>query len=382
MKSDELHDDWNPVDVSTLADQRGAYDEMRERCPVAHSKFLGWSLFRHEDIAAVLADPATYSNVSQFLAIPNGMDPPVHGRCRDMLAPNFDQQQLATLEPQFRAIAEALLAPVLAGAETEFIDTFAIPYGLKTLCVWLGWPEQHWENLALWVQESQRAAFNKDPVKGKAQADFFADLVMANLDMHRVVPSETVDATDALLNTEMDGVRLNDEQIVGVLRNWAAGHGTVIDGLGLVVLHLAQNINLQNLLRKDLSLIPAAIEEILRADGPLVANPRTTTREVNIQGKTIAKGERLTLMWIAANRDPRTFADPTEVKIERNTEASLVWGQGIHVCQGAALARIEMRVALEILLAATTHFVLTEEGASHRAVYPGNGLTDLFLRLS
>ena len=77
--NEEQHDDWNPRDASILEDQRRAYDEMRERCPVAHSDFMGWSLFRHEDIATVLADPGTYSNVSRSLAIPNGMDPPVGG---------------------------------------------------------------------------------------------------------------------------------------------------------------------------------------------------------------------------------------------------------------------------------------------------------------
>ncbi|MDP2247527.1 MAG: hypothetical protein Q8J65_05300 [Nitrosomonadales bacterium] len=136
--NEEQHDDWNPVDASTLEDQRRAYDDMRERCPMAHSKFLGWSLFRHEDILGVLADPSTYSNVSQFLAIPNGMDPPVHGRYRDILAPNFDQKQMAALELRFREIAATLLAPVQAGGDVEFIDAFVTPYVLKTLCAWLG----------------------------------------------------------------------------------------------------------------------------------------------------------------------------------------------------------------------------------------------------
>ncbi|MDP2247526.1 MAG: cytochrome P450 [Nitrosomonadales bacterium] len=247
---------------------------------------------------------------------------------------------------------------------------------------WLGWPEQHWESLAGWVAESQQVALNKDPVAGKALADFFSNLVKVNLDVHRIAPNEIADATDALLNTEVEGVRLDDEQIVSVLRNWAAGHGTVVAGLGLVVLNLAQDTELQGRLRIDHSLIPAAIEEILRVDGPLVDNSRTTTCKVNIQGQSIAKGERLTLMWIAANRDPRAFDDPTAVMLDRNTDASLAWGQGIHFCQGAPLARLEMRVALEELLARTTHFKLVGESASSRAAYPGNGLTTLHLLVS
>lgn len=375
------HDDWNPRDASILEDQRRAYDEMRERCPVAHSEFLGWSLFRHEDIVAVLADPATYSNVSRFLAIPNGMDPPVHGRYREVLAAYFDQEQIARLEPRAREIAANLLGPMLSAGEAEFIDAFATPFALKTLCALLGWPEQQWECLGGWTHGTQQAAFSRDQAAGKALASLFSEHVKANLDMHRASPGDVADATDALLRTNIDGERLDDDQIVSILRNWTAGHGTVAAGLGILILHLAREPELQDRLRSDPSLIPAVIEEILRVDDPLVANRRTTTREVEIRGRTIPKGENLTLMWIAANRDPRVFDDPNTVKIERSTGASLVWGQGIHLCLGAPLARLEMRVALEELLSRTKRFEFAG-GAPRRAVYPSNGLAELLLRIS
>jgi cytochrome P450 len=138
---------------------------------------------------------------------------------------------------------------------------------------------------------------------------------------------------------------------------------------------------LQDRLRHDLSLIPEAIEEILRVDDPLVANRRTTTREVAIQGRTISKGETLTLMWIAANRDPRAFDDPDAVRMERSKEAGLVWGQGIHLCLGAPLARLEMRVALEELLSRTKRVEII--GAPpRRTFYPSNGPASLSLQVS
>lgn len=379
--NEEQQDDWSPRDASILEDQRRAYDEMRERCPVAHSEFMGWSLFRHEDIATVLADPETYSNASRFLAIPNGMDPPVHGRYRAVLTPNFNQEQMARLEPRAREIAVNLLVPMRSGGEVEFIDAFATPFALKTLCAMLGWPEQQWECLGGWVHGSQQAAFSREPGAGKALASLFSEHVKANLELHRASPNDVADATDALLRTEVDGVRLDDDQIVSVLRNWTAGHGTVAAGLGILVLNLVQEPELQDRLRSDPSLIPAAIEEILRADGPLVANPRTTTREVKIQDRTIPKGEHLALMWIAANRDSRALDDPNVVKIERSNEASMVWGQGIHLCQGAPLARLEMRVALEELLARTKRFEFAGD-APRRAAYPSNGLATLRLRVS
>jgi cytochrome P450 len=380
--TEERHDDWNPLDASILKDQRRAYDEMRERCPVAHSEFMGWSLFCHEDIATVLADPETYSNVSQFLSIPNGMDPPVHGRYREALDPNFDREQMARIEPRAREIAAILLGPMLFDGEGEFIDAFATPFELKTLCALLGWPEQQWERLGGWVHDSQQAAFDKDPAAGKALASVFSEHVKANLDKHRASPNDVADATDALLSTEVAGVRLDDDQIVSILRNWTAGHGTVAAGLGILVLHLARETELQDRLRGDPSLVPAVIEEILRVDGPLVANPRTTTREVRIQGRSISRGEHLTLMWIAANRDPRAFDEPDAVKVERNGGDGLVWGQGAHLCQGVPLARLEMRVAIEELLLRTKRFEFAGDDVPRRAVYPSNGLAALLLRFS
>ena len=379
--SDKRQNDWNPLEASILKDQREGYDEIRQRCPVAYSEFMGWSLFRHEDVATAIADPETYSNESPFPAIPNGMDPPAHGAFRKALQPNFDQAQMSSLEPDARKIAAHFLEPLLSGTEVEFIGGFATPFAFATLCAQLGWPQEQWRFLAGWAQDSQEAALDRDPVVGKALADRFSEHVKESLDKRRVSSLNTSDATDALMSTEVDGIRIDDDQIVSILRNWTAGHGTVAAGLGILVLHLAQDTELQNRLRSDPSLVSAAIEEILRVDGPLVANPRTTKREVKIHGRSIPKGERLTLMWIATNRDPAVFDEPDVVKIERDRTDSLVWGQGIHLCQGAPLARLEMRVAIEELLSKTEHFELSGDDIPRRAAYPSNGLASLVLKL-
>ncbi len=373
-------DDWDPQDPLILKDQRRAYDEMREKCPVAHSEFLGWSLFRHQDITAVLDDPETYSNKSKFLAIPNGMDPPVHEQYRKALAPNFAKAQLDRFEPLARKIAADLLIPINSGKEIEFVSTFVTPFSIKTLCIFLGWPEQQWECINGWVHGNQQVAFSRDPATGKALAQLFSEHVKANLEKYRAASCDEGDTTDRLLKTEIDGIRLNDDQIVSILRNWAAGHGTVAAGLSILAFHLAQNLKLQDQLRSKPSLIPKAIEEILRVDDPLVANRRVTAREVKIHGQTIPKGENLSLMWIAANRDPHVFNDPNNVEIERDTKEGLVWGQGIHFCLGAPLARLEMRVALEELLSRTKRFELVKDD-QRRAVYPSNGFAKLLLHL-
>lgn len=376
--TEERHD-WDPRDPSVLADQRAAYDDMRERCPVAHSEFMGWSLFRHADVVAVLEDPATYSSASRHLAIPAGIDPPAHGRFREALSPHFGDGRMAALEPRTRQIAVELLEPMLAAGEAELMETFATPFTLRSLCAMLGWPQEQWECLGGWTHGNQQAAFSRDPAAGRALARLLSEHVRDNLEQHRQA-GRNDDVTDALLATSVDGTQLDDEQIVSVLRNWVAGEGTVAGGISLLVLYLAEHPELQHSLRHDPSLIPAAIEEILRVDDPLVANRRTTTREVEIGGRTIPEGSSVSLMWIAANRDPRAFETADDVRLDRGTEDNLVWGHGIHVCLGAPLARLQMRIALEELLSRTTTFSVG--GEVRRSVYPSDGLALFTLRLS
>lgn len=381
MSENRRDDDWDPRNPTPPGDQRGAYDDMRERCPVAHSKLMGWSVFRHADITAAVADPLTFSNASRFLAIPNSMDPPVHGRYYQALAAILDAERVARFEPSVRALAVSLLGSVSAGRDLEFIAAFATPFALKAQCAFLGWPDAQWESLAGWVHGSQDAAFTQDPIAGKAQAELFAGLVKANVDRARTSPGDVDGAMAALLTLEVDGERFTDDDFPAVLRNWVAGHGTVAAGLGILVLHLAQDPEVQDRLRGNPSLIPAAIEEILRLDDPLVGNRRTVTRDVEIQGRTIPKGASVTLMWNAANRDPRAFADPGLIEVGRNTDAAFVWGHGLHLCLGAGLARMELRVALEELLARTKRIALADDPA-RRARYPSNGLDLLPLRVS
>jgi cytochrome P450 len=376
--NDTIHADWDPRAASIQEDQRRAYDDMRERCPVARSEFMGWSLFRHQDVIDVLADPRTYSSASRHPAIPNGMDPPDHRPFRDALAPHFSTDRMVALELCCRVIAADLLEPMVVNGDVEFVDDFATPFPLKVLCAFLGWPAELWECLGGWTHGNQEAAFTRDRAAGKALARLFSEHVEANLAAHRS-PNASDDVTDRLLATSVNGSPLEDEQLVSILRNWTAGHGTVSAALSILVLHLAEQQELQQRLRADPSLIPAAIEEILRSDDPLVANPRTTTGEVAIGGRTIPAGSNLTLMWIAANRDPRAFENPESIELRRGMDAGLVWGRGIHLCLGAPLARLEMRVALEGLLERTKRFEVAGD-VPRRTTYPSNGLVALPLR--
>jgi len=366
--------DWNPQDAAVLHDQRRAYDEMRERCPVAHSDFLGWSLFRHQDIVAVLADPATYSNATKHPAIPNGLNPPEHTSYRRILEPYFQPEQMTTFEPLCRSIAVDVIQALSKQDELEFISEFAQPFSLKTHCAFLGWPLETWERLSSWTQATQAVAFSRDSGTGAMLAQEFARYVTEALQIRRAVgTTATNDLTTSLIRTTVDGAPLSDEEIVSILRNWTAGHGTIVAALGILVFYLAEHPTVQQQLRDEPDRLPVALDEILRADGPLVANPRTVVHDAEIGGQKIKAGEKLSLNWIAANRDARTFDAPDEVRFDRDPTQSMLFGAGIHNCLGAPLARLVMRVALKELLARTVTISLSSTEPPSRAVYPSNG---------
>ncbi len=374
--------DWDPREAAVRDDQQRAYDTMRERCPVAYSDFLGWSLFRHQDVSRVLADPATYSSAAAHRAVPNGMDPPDHTAYRGVLEPYFQPDQMQALEPRCRQLAVDLLQGLRGRDDVEFISAFAQPFAFQTLCLFVGWPAATGEQLRGWAHGNQAAAFSHDHAAGATLAHEFAGYVTEALRVRRAAGGTAPDdLLSRLMATTVAGATLSDEDIVSLLRNWTAGHGTVAAALGIVVGYLAAHADLQQQLRQTPARLPAASEEILRADGPLVANQRTTTCAVAIEGRPIAAGEKLTLQWLAANRDGRVFDNPTAVQIERDPAANLLFGAGIHYCLGAPLARLELRVALAALLAHTTQIALSTTEPLRREVYPGAGFQALPLRL-
>ena len=180
------------------------------------------------------------------------------------------------------------------------------------------------------------------------------------------------------MNETVWGRPLSNEEIASILRNWTVGEiGSIAAAVGILAHSLAQHVELQQQWRAQPSLLPAAIDEILRMHGPLVANRRVTTRPVEIGGRKIEAGERISLMWIAANRDSRVFADPDRFRLDRDPAQNLLYGAGIHVCPGAPLARLELRVLLEELLERTTGIGPVADQPPTLAVYPASGFATL-----
>jgi cytochrome P450 len=176
---------------------------------------------------------------------------------------------------------------------------------------------------------------------------------------------------------------LNHEEIVSILRNWTVGElGTITACVGILAHYLAERPHVQQQLRLNLDQLPAAIDEILRIHAPLISNRRVATKPIEIGGRKIAAGERITLMWASANRDEAVFGDPDEFRLDRDPAQNLLYGRGIHVCPGALLARLELRVIMEELLKATRQLALVRDRPATLAVYPAGGFSVLPMRIS
>lgn len=376
--------DWDPRSEEVSRDQRAAYDALRERCPIAYSDLLQWSLLRHEDVTRVLNDPQTFSNaVSQHLSVPNGMDPPEHTEYRRLIDPYFSPQRMDAFEPTCRHISAELVQAALARGEVELMADLALPFAVRVQCAFLGWPAHVHGLLTRWTRQNHQATLAQDRPALSALARQFEALIDKLLEerLQADAPPES-DITSALMHEKVWGRALSHEEIASILRTWTVGEiGSIAASIGILAHYLAQHPELQSHLRAQPALLPAAIDEILRIQGPLVANRRVTTCPVEIGGQKLEAGARLSLIWVAANRDGRVAPDPDAFSLERDPRQNLLYGAGIHVCPGAPLARMEMRVCMQELLQRTAQMAPLAEQPPTHAHYPASGFATLPLRM-
>ena len=220
----------------------------------------------------------------------------------------------------------------------------------------------------------------------KAAAEVAAEFdgyIVELLKLRRRRSNGADDVVTRLLNEQIRGRELTDEEIVSILRNWTAGElSTIAASIGILVHYLAEHFDLQGRLRTAPTDLPAAIDEILRIHGPLISSRRKTTTAVAIGDCSINAGERITLMWASANRDESVFGPPDEFRLDRDPNTNLLYGAGIHVCPGAPLARLELRVLIEELLSTRQRIRLAAGKPHALANYPVGGFSALYVRLS
>ncbi|HRA61380.1 MAG TPA: cytochrome P450 [Burkholderiaceae bacterium] len=376
--------DWNPRDPQVLHDQIAAYDAMRHRCPVAHSDYLWLSLFCHADVVRVLHDHATFSNgASNHLSIPNAMDPPEQTVYRRIVERYFAPGPMAAFEPVCQAISNALVSDLPRTECVELMVGFAQPFALQVQCAFMGWPDSLHEPLRQWIGKNHLATRAGDRSAMAQIAVEFDGHIKQQLTVRRDAGAQAPDdVTTQLLHERIHGRALSDEEIVSIVRNWTVGElGTIAASVGILVHYLATHRALQGELRRQPGDLPAAIDEILRLHPPLIANRRITTCPVEVGGRQLDAGQRLTLIWASANRDEAVFGDPDAFDPQRNSANNLLYGAGVHVCPGAPLARLELQLLMQSLLARTDDIALDPGRPPMRASFPASGFSDLTVRL-
>jgi len=343
------------------ADPYPQIDRLREQCPVAHSEAFGgfWVVSRYQDCRFVLQNPDLFSSVQMVVPasqktalgpdIPTQVDPPDHAKYRQILNPLMSPRVAAGLEPRMRELATELLDGVVAAGRCDFLEDFAIPYPSRVFLPLMGLPESDLDMFLGWKNKILRT-FDQDERKKVFQtvnAELEAYLTEV-FNERRRLDDPGDDLVGSLVKARFDGERpLTLEEFVGISSLvWSAGLDTVTAQLALAVHQLATHPDLRDQVAADLSLVPGAIEELMRFDS--LVNPcRKATQDVEVGGQTVKAGDMVMVLYGAAGRDPEQFPNPYQIDFTRHPNPHFGFGGGIHRCAGSHIARVEMRVAME-----------------------------------
>jgi cytochrome P450 len=348
-------------------------EESRQRGQVHYdAKQESWQVLGYPEAAAVLSDPATFSSdltglvpAQDDLALfQKGnfvrMDPPRHRKLRGLVSQAFTPRMVAGLEPRIAEVTTELLDATGGGERLDLIDSLAYPLPVIVIAELLGIPSTDRPTFRRWADTLFDQA-NIDPEDSlqKVGEEAIASVAPTIREMNtylldyirsrRANPGR--DLTSRLLEAEVDGERLEDQEIVGFVGLLLlAGHITTTATLGNTIVSFQDNPDAAAEIRADPSLLPAAIEEVLRYRTPFPRLARVATTNAQV-GDAEIPAQGLILVWLtAANRDARVFSDPNRFDIHRKPNPHLTFGHGIHFCLGAPLARLEAKVALKIML--------------------------------
>ncbi len=287
------------------------------------------------------------------------MDPPEHDELRAVVKSRFTPNSVAQLEPLVRVEVAALLAELPARQRFDAVDVLAWPLPNNVMCGVLGIPPSDRRQVArLYRTVMERVPGDETiPPTALAAASELRAYLLDLAEYRRRRP--LADLMTAIATAEVGGARLPERKVVGMaFVLLSAGIDTVASLLGNALLLLALHPEERAKLLDAPERLPNAIEEALRFESPLQFNARITTGAVEVQGAAIPAGARVLLLYGAANRDERRFPDPDRFDITREPQRHLAFGEGIHFCIGAALARLETRVALSAWLAAMPSYAL------------------------
>jgi cytochrome P450 len=355
--------DFNPYSRRLHADPYPAYARLLEETPVCHNTRFGfWAISRYDDVLTALRDWRTFSSAQGItLASFSGvkpmiilMDPPRQGELRKLLLKAFTPRRVTGLEARIRGIANELIAAFVGRGDCEFVRDFAAPYPTTVIAELLGIDRADREQFKEWSDAIMTAQSVDADSLTKAYDAIFAYFERI-IDERRRRPGD--DLVSALVAAEADGKRLSEDELLGFCALLLiAGNETMANFLSNAVLTLDRQPDARRALVAEPALVPGAVEELMRFEPSVHELGRTLTRDVELHGQTLPKGDRVLLMLAAANRDPRRFGAPERLDLRRDPNPHLSFGFGIHFCMGASLARLEARVALEEILASLPRY--------------------------
>lgn len=352
--------EYDPMDAVQDAAPYDVWRALRDDHPVYRNERKDfWALSRYEDVAAALKDTATFSSAHGIVLemmspepMVSGMmivnDPPTHTRLRKLVSGVFTLHRVARLEDTVRSICEELIAGWRPGEDFEFVQDYAAQIPSRVISALLGVPEEDRERVrhiidTVFHLDAETGMLNEVSMTAMGELDAYVTERVAVLSAD---PGE--DLLSALTQTG-----LTDREVVefaGLLV--IAGTETVGRLLGWACLLLEEHPDQREALVTDPSLVPRAIEEVLRYEGPSPVQARWATRDVTLHGVTIPAGSTVLLLTSSAGRDERKYGpDAGTFDIHREPDHHVSFGYGVHFCLGASLARLESRVALETVLA-------------------------------
>jgi cytochrome P450 len=388
---------YDPYDREVAADPHPVWRRMRDEVPLyRNERFDFWALSRFQDVLDASVDVATYSSARGTVLEPMGqelpvrpmifMDPPEHTRLRALVSRAFIPRRIAGLEASIREIVRAYLDPQVGGSGFDFVADFGAKVPMMVISSMLGVPEEDREQIRRWTDEFlHREPGETDPsarvgpILGRI-AGYFMGYVQAR----RAQPRDDM-MTDLLEADVEDGSgtkrRLSDVELLAFISLLSgAGNETVARLLGFAAATLASFPQEREKLVERPGLIPNAIEELLRYEAPSPVQGRTLMRDVEWHGVHVPAGSVMLLLTGSAGRDERQYADPDRFDVERDVGRHLSFGYGTHFCLGAALARLEARVALEEVLARFPRWEVEWGGAARVTTSTVRGFAKLPIR--
>jgi cytochrome P450 len=368
--------DYSPYDTEIHSDPYPVYEHMRRECPVFHNEdFDFWALFRFDDVQAALKDWQTYTTregtflkheiatMREFMPEEGkflDMDPPRSVQLRRLLRDAFAPEAIQLMEGEIRSLVIELIDRFATKGSADLIREFASPLPVTIISGMIGISAEDQDDVSEWSHRM----FDRNPDDGKATPEAYEaghrlrEYFNAMIEDRRLTPR--ADIMTQLVQAEVDGAPLTVNEIVGMaLLLYAAGNDTTGLLIGSTLLLLGQRPDERERLIRDPSAIPAAIEEVLRYESPICQDVRTTTRDVEVGGTTIPAGKNVILVLGSANRDEGVFPQGEDMDLTRNIKRHLAFGEGVHFCLGAQLARVEARIAIEEFLKRVPEYEIT-----------------------